>query len=156
MLWRVLTLQKSVCKQQLPSLVIVDKNITLLIIGMGGGTFFKVGGDKCKSKKHRQFLWFELATVTLEASKYDVINCTICRSKLYCFKQKSRHNENVYRWTTWNSNRQWWRSLQVSSVTRAHHTIYTDWIKPFDTRVTEISICSHSAWHYCCSVALVT
>jgi len=28
--------------------------------------------------------------------------------------------------------------LQVSSATRAHHAC-----------VTEISICSHSGWHYC-------
>jgi len=33
--------------------------------------------------------------------------------------------------------------------------IYSDWIKPFDACVTEISICFHSGWHYFCSVTLV-
>jgi len=40
---------------------------------MGGGTFFKVGGHKCMSKNYKKFLWFELATVTSQALKYDVI-----------------------------------------------------------------------------------
>jgi len=40
---------------------------------MGSGTFFKVGGHKCMSKNCRKFLWFELATVTSQALKYDVI-----------------------------------------------------------------------------------
>jgi len=40
---------------------------------MGGGTFFKVGGHKGMSKNYRKFLWFELATVTSQALKYDVI-----------------------------------------------------------------------------------
>jgi len=31
---------------------------------MGGGTFFKVGGYKCKLKRNYSSLWFELATVT--------------------------------------------------------------------------------------------
>jgi len=29
---------------------------------------------------------------------------------------------------------------------------YIDWMQPFEARVTEISICSHSVWHYRCSV----
>jgi len=41
---------------------------------MGGGTFFKVGGDKPMSKKCMKILWFELETVTPQAFKYDVIN----------------------------------------------------------------------------------
>jgi len=41
---------------------------------MGGETFFKAGGGhKCTSKNYRTFLWFELATVTSQALKYDVI-----------------------------------------------------------------------------------
>jgi len=43
---------------------------------MGGGTFFKVGGHKCTSKNYRKFMWFELATVTSQSLKYDVITCT--------------------------------------------------------------------------------
>jgi len=30
--------------------------------------------------------------------------------------------------------------------------VYTDWIQPFEVRVTSISICSHSGWHYRCSL----
>jgi len=43
---------------------------------MGGGTFFKVGGHNCTSKKLQKILWFELATVTSQALKYDVITDT--------------------------------------------------------------------------------
>jgi len=43
---------------------------------MGGGTFFKVGGHECTSKIYRKFLWFELATATSQALKYDVITFT--------------------------------------------------------------------------------
>jgi len=38
---------------------------------MGGGTFFKVGGTSSSKNKTRKILWFELATVTSEALKYD-------------------------------------------------------------------------------------
>jgi len=41
---------------------------------MGDGTFFKVGGTKGNPKKYTNCLWFELATVTSQAFKYDVIN----------------------------------------------------------------------------------
>jgi len=34
-----------------------------------------------------------------------------------------------------------------NSVTQAHHTIFSDWIKLFDAYVTEFSICFHSGWH---------
>jgi len=40
---------------------------------MGAGTIFKVGGNKCTSKKLENF-GFELATVTPQPLKYDVIN----------------------------------------------------------------------------------
>ena len=43
---------------------------------MGGGTFFKVGGHKCTLKNYGKFVWFELATVTSKALKYDVIAYT--------------------------------------------------------------------------------
>jgi len=39
-------------------------------------------------------------------------------------------------------------ATKVISVTRAHHKIYSDLIKPLDACVTEISICFHSGWHY--------
>jgi len=44
------------------------------VITTGGGIFFKVGGHKCKSKNYREILWFELAIVTSQALKCDVIN----------------------------------------------------------------------------------
>jgi len=43
---------------------------------MGGGTYFKVGGTSARQKFYRKFLWFELAIVTLQALKYDVITYT--------------------------------------------------------------------------------
>jgi len=42
---------------------------------MGCGTFFKVwGGTSARRKNDGKFLWFELATVTSQALKRDVIN----------------------------------------------------------------------------------
>ena len=43
---------------------------------MGGGNFFKRGGHKCTLKNYRKFLWFQLATVTSQALKFDVIAYT--------------------------------------------------------------------------------
>ena len=40
---------------------------------MCGGTFSKVGGTSTRQKNYRIFLWLELATVTSQALKYDVI-----------------------------------------------------------------------------------
>ena len=40
---------------------------------MGGGTFFKVGGTSARQKNYGKFFWCELATVTSQALKYDVI-----------------------------------------------------------------------------------
>jgi len=42
---------------------------------MGGGTFFKVGAQ-VHARNYRKFLSFELATVTSQALKYDVITYT--------------------------------------------------------------------------------
>jgi len=48
---------------------------------MGGGTFFKVGGTSARQKIYGKLLWFEWATVTSQALKYDVINfCSACLS----------------------------------------------------------------------------
>jgi len=44
---------------------------------MGGGTFFKVGATSARQKIYRKFLWIELATVTSQALKYDVITYTL-------------------------------------------------------------------------------
>jgi len=43
---------------------------------MGGGTSFKVGGTSARQTNYRKFLRFELATVTSQALKYDVITYT--------------------------------------------------------------------------------
>jgi len=40
---------------------------------MGGGTFYKVERAQVHVKNYRNFLWFELATVTSQALKYDAI-----------------------------------------------------------------------------------
>jgi len=56
---------------------------------MGGGTFFKVGGPSTRQKNYRKFLWFELATVTSQALKYDVISYTLNEKfKFHYFIQK--------------------------------------------------------------------
>jgi len=49
--------------------------------------------------------------------------------------------------------------LLSSGVTpgHQHHSIYTeatDWMQPFEPCITEISICSHSGWHYHCFLTL--
>jgi len=43
---------------------------------MGGGTFFKVGGTSARQKNCRKFSRFELAIVTSQTLKYDVITYT--------------------------------------------------------------------------------
>jgi len=43
---------------------------------IGGGTFFKEGGTSVRQTNYRKFLWFELATVTSQALKYDAITYT--------------------------------------------------------------------------------
>jgi len=43
---------------------------------MGGGTFFKVGGTSARQKTMQKFLWLELAIVTSQTMKYDVIAYT--------------------------------------------------------------------------------
>ena len=44
---------------------------------MGGGAFFKVGGGtSARQKYYRKFMWFDLATITSQALKYDVITYT--------------------------------------------------------------------------------
>ena len=73
-------------------------------IGMGGGTFFTVGGYKCTSKNYRTFLWFELASVTSQASKYDVITYALYEGLNYYFRQNYT-TMKTHRWNTWNSNR---------------------------------------------------
>ena len=47
--------------------------------------------------------------------------------------------------------------FQISSVNWAHHATFSEkMMQPFETYVTEISICFYSGWHYRCSVTLVT
>jgi len=71
----------------------------------GWQNLFQSGGHKCTSKNYRKLLRFELATVTLQALKYDVITYTpIWRSKLHYFRQNYTTME-TYRWTTWNTNK---------------------------------------------------
>ena len=48
-------------------------------VAMGGGTFFKLGcttSTSARQKSFRKFLRFELATVTSQVLKYDVITYT--------------------------------------------------------------------------------
>ena len=112
---------------------------------MGGGTFFKVGGQVHVKKLKKIFVVW-IGIVTSQALEYDVMNYTVQKSKL--------HRYQIYRWTTWNSNRLLQEQLQINSVTRVHCTIYTDWMQSFEACITKI--CIHSGWHYCCSVMFVT
>ena len=113
---------------------------------IGGGTFFKVRGHKCTLKNYRKCLWLELATVTSQALNDYVITCTPYEGLNYTTMK-------TYRWTTWNSNRLLQRRPNSSaSLWLIMRFILTNWIKPFDAWVTEISIWFHSGWHYHCPV----
>jgi len=61
------------------------------LTSIGGGTFFKVGGNKHKRtlKNYRKFLWFELATVTSQALKYYVITYTPYEGLNYTISDKT-------------------------------------------------------------------
>jgi len=43
-------------------------------VASGVGIFFKVGSTSARQKNYEKLLWFELATVTSQALKYDAIN----------------------------------------------------------------------------------
>ena len=78
--------------------------------------------------------------MTPPALKYNVITYTPYEGLNYIILDKINHCENVsvdhlkFKYDVTGAN-------QVNSVTRAHNTIYCDWIKPFDACVTRISIC---------------
>ena len=89
--------------------------------------FSKWRGTSARQKNYIKFLWFELATVTSQALKYDVItytaseglNCTILVKLTPLWKRIGELPEiqiGCY------------RATQVNSVTRAQHTIYSDWL----------------------------
>ena len=75
---------------------------------MGGGTFFKVGGTSARHKNYVKFMWFELAIVTSQALKYNVLTyapyeglSTVCA---HCTSNKNQHalmlfNGNRFRHT---------------------------------------------------------
>jgi len=56
----------------------------------GGGAFFKVGGHTCTSKNFEKFLWFELATVTSETRKYDVVFVNVFKQFYAMFHKHSK------------------------------------------------------------------
>jgi len=47
-----------------------------------------VGGRSARQKNYRTFLWFQLATVTSQALKYDVITCTPYEGVYYTILDK--------------------------------------------------------------------
>jgi len=118
---------------------------------MGGGTFFKVGGTSaCWKEITANFVvWIGNCGVTsIEIWRHYIY--IIWRSKLHYFRQNYIAMK-THRWTTWNSNRLLQgRPRSSASLGLIIRFILTDWIKPFDVCVTEISICVHSAWHYRC------
>jgi len=122
---------------------------------MGGGTFFKVGGTRARSKEiiANCVVWIGNCDVTSIGIWRHYIYI-IWRSKLHYFRQNYT-TMKTYWWTTWNPNRllQGWprSSASLGLIIRF---IPTDWIKPFDACVTEISIYFHFGWHYRCPVTL--
>jgi len=78
------------------------KPFRLDAITVGGETFFKVGGTSARQKNYRKFLWFELATVTPQALKYNVITYTpyeqCWESQIFFLLRKAQiRNENWIR-----------------------------------------------------------
>jgi len=122
---------------------------------MGGGTFFKVGGTSARWKEiiANFVVWIGNCDVTrIEIWLHYIY--TIRRSELHHFRQNYA-TMKTYRWTTWNSNRMLQgRPRSLASLGLIKRFILTEWIKPFDTCVTEISICFHSGRHYRCPVTL--
>ena len=78
----------------------------ITVEGMGGGTFFKVGGGTSARWKEiiaNFVVWIGNCDVTsIEIWHYCLY--TIWRSKLHYFRQNYT-TIKTYRWTTWNSNR---------------------------------------------------
>ena len=105
---------------------------------MGDGTFCKVGGTNARQKNDRKCLRFELATVTSHALKYDVITYTPYKGLKYIILDKITPL--------------WKRSGEPPEIQigcyrgdpgQQRHSgssyDYSDWIKPSDACVTEIS-----------------
>ena len=65
-----------------------DKNPVSIDQTTSGGTFFKVGDTSARQKDYRKFLRFELATVTSQALKYDVITYTSYEGLTYTIFDK--------------------------------------------------------------------
>jgi len=93
---------------------------------MGGGTFFKVGGNKCTLNNYIKFLWFELATVTSQALKYYVISYTPYEGLNYTILDKT---------TLWKRIGEppeiqigWYKGDPGHQRHSDNHTIYSDWL----------------------------
>jgi len=89
--------------------------------------FSKWGGTSPRQKNYSKFLWFELATVTSHALKYDVITYTPHEGLNYNILDKIK--------PLWKRigeppeiQIRWYRATQVNSVTRTHHALYSDWL----------------------------
>ena len=120
----------------------------------GWRNLFQSGGAQVHIKKLRKMcvVWIGNCDVTsIEILRRCLYN--IWRSKLHYFRQLTPLWKRIGEPPEIQIG--CYGGTQVNSVTRAHRTIYSDWIKPFDACVTGISICFHSGWHYCCSVTLV-
>jgi len=139
-----------------------------LLLGQDGNMaepFSMWGGTSACQKNYRKIFCIGNYDVTsIEIWRHYLY--TIWRSKLPYFETKLHHYEYLsvkhlkFKWAVTGAT-------QVNCVTRAndtifmvipqaHHTNYTDGIKPFEACVAEISVCFHSDWHYCCSVTLLT
>jgi len=135
----------------------VDKHCPKCFSAWVSEPFSKWGGTSARWKEiiTKFVVWIGNCDVTsVEIWRHYIY--TIWSSKLHYFRQ-TYTTMKTYRWTTWNSNRLLQRRPRSSaSLGLIIRFILTDWIKPFDACVTEISIfCFHSGWHYRCHVRLL-
>jgi len=76
--------------------VMVTQSDCKTTLCMGGGAFFKVGGQ-VQLKNSRKVLWFELATVTSQALQYDVNKfCQHVSNFMQCFISTQRPPSIAY------------------------------------------------------------
>jgi len=117
--------------------------------GTGGGTFFKVGGTSVRQKNYSKFLWFEMAIVTSQALKYDAITYTPYEGLNYTILDKIAP---LWKRIGEPSEIQigWYRGDPGHQRHRAHHTIYSDWIKPSERPFRERSCATLQCWTTVC------
>jgi len=122
-----------------------------LCIRPGWRNLFQSGTAQVHVKWTVEKLWFELATVTSQALKYDIVNYSICRSKLHHLWRRIDEPPEI-QIGCYRGNSRSTASLGLIArfiLTKCNHSMLACW-------VPEISTYFHSGWPYRCSVTLVT